>query len=447
MESKNNYRNNNRGGNRGSRGFRANRGNRGNRGSRGFHRQGNYYNDNDYFDRALNNNIQKNENKEHKRKNYYNKNKYKDNINDIDDYYNAMNNKNEINENEEKEEDEYNYNIFRKSQKNRKYNNIKDNELNDSSKQAKEDKRRTFISYNQLKEILTKEDNEIIQFFTKYKDLSEVIENTKFSPDMINLMIKLLSKISQINSGPASVILNQIFTNTNFLEKIREKIKEENFYDSKYLDVFYDISIMSNKLIDKFSDDTKRIKYSELILYADFIQDLINKGKIEKNLEIALKIIDVLNDLREKEKNKKLFKLEEKQKKIEKENLEKSQKNINNIINNINLIPIDYRTRNIELTEEDFNNRQIIEIAANIIKGSYISYERYINTMFYLEYEDCYKSLRKTINDFQSIHRSVNTMDKKELQQLSKNSSDIYIYLKGEIRSFDIKRDGVILEL
>ena len=447
MESKNNYRNNNRGGNRGSRGFRANRGNRGNRGSRGFHRQGNYYNDNDYFDRALNNNIQKNENKEHKRKNYYNKNKYKDNINDIDDYYNAMNNKNEINENEEKEEDEYNYNIFRKSQKNRKYNNIKDNELNDFSKQAKEDKRRTFISYNQLKEILTKEDNEIIQFFTKYKDLSEVIKNTKFSPDMINLMIKLLSKISQINSGPASVILNQIFTNTNFLEKIREKIKEENFYDSKYLDVFYDISIMSNKLIDKFSDDTKRIKYSELILYADFIQDLINKGKIEKNLEIALKIIDVLNDLREKEKNKKLFKLEEKQKKIEKENLEKSQKNTNNIINNINLIPIDYRTRNIELTEEDFNNRQIIEIAANIIKGSYISYERYINTMFYLEYEDCYKSLRKTINDFQSIHRSVNTIDKKEFLQLSKNSSDIYIYLKGEIRSFDIKRDGVILEL
>ena len=91
---------------------------------------------------------------------------------------------------------------------------------------------------------------------------------------------------------------------------------------------------------------------------------------------------------------------EEKRKKIIKEELEKNQGN-QKIINNINLIPIDYKERNIELTDEDFNNQQKIDIAANIIKGSYISYERYINTMFYLEYEDCYKSLRETINSFQ----------------------------------------------
>ena len=111
------------------------------------------------------------------------------------------------------------------------------------------------------------------------------------------------------------------------------------------------------------------------------------------------------------------------------------------------MIPIDYKTRNIELTEEDFNNRQKIEIAANIIKGSYISYERYINTMFYLEYEDCYKSLRQTINGFQYNNISVNKMDKNELTKISKNYSYIYIYIKGEIRSVDINRDGVILEL
>ena len=55
--------------------------------------------------------------------------------------------------------------------------------------------------------------------------------------------------------------------------------------------------------------------------------------------------------------------------------------------------------------------------------------------MFYLEYEDCYKSLRETINSFQLENKSVNKMDNKELQKYSKNYSDIYFYLKGEIRS------------
>ena len=177
---------------------------------------------------------------------------------------------------------------------------------------------------------------------------------------------------------------------------------------------------------------------------AYLIQEMIKNGKMENNLELALKIIDVLNEFREKEKHKKILMFEEKQKKIEKEKLEKEQNNKNN---DINLIPIDYKERNIELTEDDFNNRQKIEIAANIIKGSYISYERYINTMFYLEYEDCYRNLRQTINNFQSMNKSVNKMDKNDLQKLSKTYSDIYFYLKGEIRRVYIDRDGVILEI
>ena len=67
--------------------------------------------------------------------------------------------------------------------------------------------------------------------------------------------------------------------------------------------------------------------------------------------------------------------------------------------------------------------------------------------MFYLEYEDCYKILRQTIEQFQLKSKSVNNMSNKELQELSKKYSDIYFYLKGEIRRVDINKDGVILEI
>jgi len=368
MDDRNYNQRNNRGGS-----HRGNRGN--NRGRKNYNRGGYHHNNNDdyYFGQVMgnNNNNQQNESHNDYNRKKHHKKKYKDNINNIDDYFNTVNNqeKNEIKEEEPKVEEnnfEENENIFKKSQKyNKNYNNKREG-FNDSSKQVKE-VRKTFISYKQLVEILSNEDdNKLIQFFTKYKDISDVFKNTNFSPDMISLMIKLLSKISLINSGPASEILNQIFTNTNFLSKIKEKLKEEKYYDSKYLESFYDISVLCNKLIDKFTDDNKRIKYAELSEHFDILQELINSNKINKDLEIALKIIDILNDFREKEKHKKMAMVTEKIKKMEKEQLEKNMNKGNNNINNENLIPIDYREREIQLSDDDFKNQQKLEIASNI---------------------------------------------------------------------------------
>ena len=454
MEGRNNnYRNN--------RGNKGNRGIRGSKGNRGYHDRGGYNNNRDdyYFNQAMNNN-QSSNNKNNKKK-YHHGNKHKDNIKNIDDYFSMINNNsnnnhnqkyhNEINQYEEQINDnDYhdNENIFKKSQSNNISYNKKDDGFNNSSKKLKEIQKKTYISYTQLRDLKDKDDNEIIQFFNKYKDISDVFGNTKFTSDMIDLMIELLSKISQVNSSPASIVLNQIFTNTDFLDVIRKKLKLEQYNDTKYLEVFYNIAKLNNKLIDKFTDDTLRIKYSELSEYLDVLQELVTKGKVGNNMQLCLNIIDTLNDLKEKEKHKKLIMFEEKQKKIEKEKLEQNPNNYsNNKIPNINLIPIDYKQRKIQLTDEDFNNNQSIEIAPHISKGSYTSYERYINTMFYLEYEDCYKSLRQTINAFQSMNKSVNKMDEKDLMKLSKNYSDIYFYLNGEIRHVDINKDGVILEI
>ena len=103
-----------------------------------------------------------------------------------------------------------------------------------------------------------------MQFFIKYKDIADVFQNTKFTKDMIDLMTEILAKISMINSGPAATLLNQIIVNSYFLNIIRQRISDEDYKNTQYLEFLYSVAKLSNKLIDKFDEDVKRIKYSEL---------------------------------------------------------------------------------------------------------------------------------------------------------------------------------------
>ena len=117
------------------------------------------------------------------------------------------------------------------------------------------------------------------------------------------------------------------------------------------------------------------------------------------------------------------------------------------IISSYNDINIDYKDIDILLTKDDFINNNEIEISPHIVKGSYKSYKNYLNTMFYLEYEDCYKKLKEEIYELQKNKKSINLMDEKELQYLNKYFSDLYFYLDGKIRYINIDRNGVILTM
>ncbi len=70
-----------------------------------------------------------------------------------------------------------------------------------------------------------------------------------------------------------------------------------------------------------------------------------------------------------------------------------------NEYNNMNL---DFKDRDILLSKEDFSENIELEISPHKIKGSYISYKNYLNTLFYLEYEDCYRDLKKEMYKIQS---------------------------------------------
>ena len=433
------------------------------RGNKGRFRGKNQRKDIDYYLNQMNNQEnrqnQNQNNKSHKKRKY-NRN-HNNNINDIDDYFNAIKN-NEQNENNfDKNIDDKNinqsnkdYNIFAVKSNNevfqekKKFNKKNEEENNSTEGFNKSDKgikrvKKVYISYQQLIEIIDKEDNEIMQFFIKFRDISDVVNNTKFKPDMVDLMTELLARISNINSGPATTTLNQIFINTNFVSLIRDRLSEQNYRNLKYLEFLKNVAILSNKLIDKFTDDNKRIKYNELSEYSEMLKELINSDQLQNNLEIAIKILDIMNEFKEKEKHKTMNQFQEK----EKERNKMDQNKINDNNNKINDIPIDYKEKNIQLTKEDFIEKGDPIIAPHLKFGSYISYERYINTMFYLEYEDCYRDLRKTINIFQSLNKSVNEMNQKELYNLSKKYSDLYFYLNGQIIFVDIDREGVILTI
>jgi hypothetical protein len=381
----------------------------------------------------------------------------------MDDYFNAVNN-NEQNENysnknindKNSDQNNHDFNKFAVKSNNKifqekKKNNIKnEEESNNTEGFNKSDKgikrvRKGFISYHQLVELVDKEDNEIMQYFIKFRDIPDAVKNTRFTPEMVDLMTELLAKISNINSGPATTTLNQIFTNTDFVSLIRNRLSEQNYKNTKYLEFLKNVAELSNKLIDKFTDDNKRIKYNELSEYSEILQELISADQIQNNLEIALKILDIMNDFKEKEKHKRMNQFQEKEK--ERNKINQNKINDNNINNKINEIPIDYKEKNIQLTKEDFIEKGEPLIAPHLKFGPYISYERYINTMFYLEYEDCYRDLRKTINIFQSLNKSINEMEKDELYKLSKKYSDLYFYLNGQIIFVDINKDGVILTI
>ena len=351
---------------------------------------------------------------------------YKKGINSIDDYLKAekMNSINQISNNIYNKE-----NIQkRKEIKTNNKSNIKEEHKNESPKKI-------FISYRNLNELISKGDNEIIQFFMKYKDLSEVIKNTNFTTDMIYLLVDIMSRIVFINSGPATIILKQIIENTNFIEvKIKHCLINYDLDEEKYLNFLLNLIKFSDKLLDKYSHISKRIKPGDLLDIEDILSFKQEENIIDDNDELIKKILAKIKQFKEREKQININKLKQKEEKGK-----VNQKDIN--------IPIDYKSCDLILKMEDFNEIYNKQIAPYIKFGPYYSYERYINTNFYLEREDCYRSLRNAINNLSASGKSINYMNYKEIKNTAKNFSNLYFYINGEINYIEINNSGVIITL
>ena len=67
--------------------------------------------------------------------------------------------------------------------------------------------------------------------------------------------------------------------------------------------------------------------------------------------------------------------------------------------------------------------------------------------MFYLEKEDCYRSLREAIYNLQYNNKSINDMNFKEIKNVTKKFSDLYFYINGTINYVEANCNGIIISL
>ena len=293
-----------------------------------------------------------------------------------------------------------------------------------------------FFSIQILKELKTKDVIDIIEILNNYENLPIIFNNTKFSEEMIYLMVEILLKLANINNPIALKILNQIVVSTFFFQTYIRNILKDPKYDSKYLTFLNNLLDLSDKLLIKLSNFSELINYDNLSAYSFIIEEELKNEKFKIDRDLSKKVIQKIN------------KFQEKKMQILKKNMQEKLKIIKYAKEDINAkIKIDYLKKEVLLSDIDFKENSKIIIARHRRIGSYYSYPRYFNTMFYLEYEDCYRSVRSAINTLQANHKSINEMDKNEIYGLTNKYNDLYFYINGNITKIDINKNGIILTL
>jgi len=123
----------------------------------------------------------------------------------------------------------------------------------------------------------------------------------------------------------------------------------------------------------------------------------------------------------------------------------KKKKKIQKINKKIKLIFFFFKEIKTIINIEDFFNEVNYNIDPNLQKGKFDSYESYINTMFFLEYEDCYLNLRKAIYKLKNKCLNIHNLNKTEKKNFEKNQKDIYCYFNGEIINIEINNEGIFI--
>ena len=415
--------------------------------------QNNYENKRKYdeynIDNYINNDSKNNQN------NYENKRKYGEY--NIDNYINneQRNNQNNYENNRNvrgsrRGKKEFNQGNNRGNRMNYQENNnynMNYNENYDQNPHRNENKNNNnnspYISHKKLKELYESNIEDIINYFYVIPNYESLINGTNFrNNNMIVLLMNIIKRISEENSSPASQIISSFIDNTNFFEIEIKKYIEEESISLDYLNVINDYLIFNLKVLNKFSDKSKKLHLWEIEETVQSLKKLVNEKDYDKSLkEICKEIIKNFQEL--KDKRIKLKEEELKKLKIKKDEIIFNSKNFELYkysLKYINSIPIDYKNKPIEISNEELRNGAEKNLVPHIPKGSYINYDRYINTLFYLEYEDCYRSLKNTIKEI-CISGELNEYN------VEKEHKDVYYYINAYIPGIEATTEGIILTI
>lgn len=316
--------------------------------------------------------------------------------------------------------------------KNRKGTNQRNSscyKTNQNSQGNQKQKNGPYFSYTLLEEINNKDLNEIIDFFYS-KDNHNIIEsfkNTRFKDDLIMLMVLILRKISEANSEPALQIISNVISNTEFFTgNVMPFINDIKLDSQSYFECLNNVLVIFNKSFDKFGETHQLLPIPGIRAIVDTLNIAFQGGSLKFE-----------NDIWEI---------------IKKNNEELTQKNALSLLSNIKNkkiinnnqkleeVPIKYKTFPIEITNDDLQDTLLKPLQPHRESGHYESYERYLNTLFFLEYEDCYRSLRASI-------QNVEGTQKEDLYTVERDNRDIYYYINGEIINYEVSNQGILLTL
>ena len=238
-------------------------------------------------------------------------------------------------------------------------------------------------------------------------------------------MTTILKEIATSNSEPAIQIISNIVSNTEFFTKIvLPLIKTPLFDDSSYLIFLNDLIVIFTKIFDKFSNLHNLLPINDISPTVDLLLISFAKGIIKYDKQI----IDTIKSNSDILKQKNLLSLFTK--------VEDQQREKENKIEELKNVPIDYYDKSPIITSDELQDNFRLPIQQHRPKGSYESYERYFNTLFYLEYEDCYRSLKTSILNIKSTEAN-------EMINVERENRDIYYYVNGEIVNIEVSPIGI----
>ena len=205
-------------------------------------------------------------------------------------------------------------------------------------------------------------------------------------------------------------------------------IKTPLFDDSSYLIFLNDLIVIFTKIFDKFSNLHNLLPINDISPTVDLLLISFAKGIIKYDKQI----IDTIKSNSDILKQKNLLSLFTK--------VEDQQREKENKIEELKNVPIDYYDKSPIITSDELQDNFRLPIQQHRPKGSYESYERYFNTLFYLEYEDCYRSLKTSIFNIKSTEAN-------EMINVERENRDIYYYVNGEIVNIEVSPIGILLTL
>jgi len=300
-----------------------------------------------------------------------------------------------------------------------------------------EKRNKIFLSQNFLTINCNLQKEQLIKKYLDIKDLEKVINKTNYYENLLFLQITNLLIISRCNSESAKLII-KTFLNSYFLNTVREYLKKMN----KDIELFNILKCEKKFNFFNFLTETNEFFYKIsnyfLSLQSKFptseLEDLVIKLKeIFEEDQVEFIYVKNISESFEKFKNN-LTPFSAPEIKINiKEALKRGFINVENV-------PIDYQYTSIELSTEELLEPFTKSIEVHREKGSYESWERYINTLFYLTREDCYRSLRKEIE-------FIFNKQPKEANSRINKLSDVYYYKKITVDSVEAGKFGVMLKI